>query len=50
MDLLSHTKQCTGLAAVPLAGDWGAAGHIHWDQWQSSIHLDRSEAKDESRV
>lgn len=45
MDLLSHTKLCIGPDAVPLAGDWGAAEHIHWDQWQSSIHLDQSDGK-----
>lgn len=28
-----------------MAGDWGAAGHIHLDQWQSSIRLDQSEPK-----
>lgn len=46
---MSHVKWCIGPEAIPLAGDWGAAGHIHLDQWQSSIRLDQSEAKDEQR-
>lgn len=45
MDLLSHTKLCTRSDAIPLAGDWGAAAHIHWDLWQSSNHLDQSDEK-----
>lgn len=48
-DLLSHTKLCTGSDAIPLAGDWGAAAHIHWDLWQSSSHLDQSDAKEVQR-
>lgn len=46
---MSRVKWCRGPEAIPLAGDWGAAGHIHLDQWQSSIRLDQSEAKDEQR-
>lgn len=34
---------CRGREAIPLAGDWDAAEHIHLDQWQSSIRLDQSE-------
>lgn len=49
MDLLSHTKLCTRSDAIPLAGDWGAAAHIHWDLWQSSNHLDQSDAKEVQR-
>lgn len=36
-------KLCTERDSLPLAGDWGAAGHIHLDQWQSSTRLDQSE-------
>lgn len=46
MDPLSYTKLHTGPDVVPLAGDWGAAGHIHWGQWQSSTHSVQSGGKD----
>lgn len=39
-------KLCAERDSLPLAGDWGAAGRIHLDQWQSSIRLDQSEPKE----
>lgn len=42
-----HIKWCRGPEAIPLAGDWDAAEHIHSDRWQSNIHLDQSEGTHE---